>query len=119
MPVNFGVSAFLANKKWWASLDPKVQAFLEAQMLKLEESIFEQAKTETQTGINCNTGAAACPEGAAAAMKLVPVTPADEALRKDALSKAILPAFAQRCGAECVQLWNSVIGEPLKVKIAQ
>ncbi|CAN1524939.1 DctP TRAP-type C4-dicarboxylate transport system, periplasmic component [Rhabdaerophilaceae bacterium] len=119
MPINFGVSAFLANKRWWTSLDPKVQAFLEAQMIRLEESIFEQAKTETQTGLNCNTGVATCPEGAPAAMKLVPVTPADESLRKDALSKAILPAFAQRCGAECVQMWNTVIGEPLKVKIGQ
>lgn len=119
MPVNFGVAAFLANKKWWTTLDPKVQAFLEAQMLKLEDSIFDQAKTETQTGLNCNTGTAACPEGAPAAMKLVPVTPADEALRKEALSKAILPAFAQRCGAECVQMWNTVIGQPLKVKIGQ
>ncbi len=117
MPVNFGMSAFLANKRWWASLDPRVQAFLEAQMLKLEDSIFEQAKTETQTGINCNTGSGPCPEGAAAGMKLVTVTPADEALRKDALTKAILPSFAQRCGAECVTMWNSVIGEPLKVRI--
>jgi TRAP-type C4-dicarboxylate transport system substrate-binding protein len=119
MPVNFGVAAFLANKKWWASLDPKVQTFLEAQMLKLEDSIFEQARTETQTGINCNTGTAPCSEGPAAAMKLVPVTPADEALRKDALAKAILPSFAQRCGAECVQIWNAVIGEPLKIRISQ
>ena len=117
MPVNFGVSAFLANKRWWASLDPRVQAFLEAQMQKLEDSIFEQAKTETQTGINCNTGTGACPEGTAAAMRLVPVTAADEALRKDALAKAILPSFAQRCGAECVTMWNSVIGAPLQVKI--
>lgn len=119
MPVNFGVSAFLANKKWWMTLDPKVQTFLEAQMIKLEDSIFDQAKTETQTGINCNTGTAPCGEGQAATMKLVPVTPADEALRKDALTKAILPAFAQRCGAECVTMWNTVIGEPLKVKISQ
>lgn len=116
VPVNFGVAAFLANKKWWASLDPKVQAFLEEQMLKLEESIFDQAKTETQTGINCNTGTGPCPDPAAA-MKLVPATPADQALRKDALSKAILPAFAQRCGAECVALWNDIIGKPLGVKI--
>lgn len=119
MPVNFGVAAFLANKKWWATLDPKVQTFLEAQMLKLEDSIFDQAKTETQTGINCNTGTGTCSEGAPAAMKLVPVTAADETLRKDALVKAILPSFAQRCGAECVQTWNSVIGGPLKIKIAQ
>lgn len=117
MPVNFGIAAFLANKKWWATLDPKVQAFLEAQMLKLEESIFEQARTETQTGINCNTGTGPCPEGPSAAMKLVPVTAADEALRKEALTKAILPSFAQRCGAECVKTWNAVIGAPLKVTI--
>lgn len=116
VPVNFGVSAFLANKRWWSSLDPKVQTFLEAQMLKLEESIFEQARTETQTGINCNTGAGPCPDPAAS-MKLVPATAADETLRKDALSKAILPAFAQRCGAECVTMWNEVIGKPLGVRI--
>ena len=116
VPINFGVSAFLANKRWWSTLDPKVQTFLEAQMLKLEESIFDQAKAETQTGINCNTGTGPCPDPAAS-MKLVAATPADEQLRKDALSKAILPAFAQRCGAECVTMWNQVIGVPLGVKI--
>jgi TRAP-type C4-dicarboxylate transport system substrate-binding protein len=119
MPINFGVAAFLANKAWWATLDPKVQAFLEAQMMKLEDAIFDQAKTETQTGINCNTGSGPCGEGQPAAMKLVPATPADEALRKDALAKAILPSFAQRCGSDCVKMWNTVIGEPLKVKIGQ
>jgi hypothetical protein len=50
-------------------------------------------------------------------MKLVPVTPADEALRKEALVKSVLPAFAQRCGAECVTYWNSTIGNALNVKI--
>ncbi len=119
MPVNFGVAAFLANKRWWETLDPKVQTFLEAQMMKLEESIFDQAKTETQTGLNCNTGTAPCSEGTPATMKLVAVAPADEALRKDALVKAILPSFAQRCGADCVQMWNAVIGAPLKIKIGQ
>jgi TRAP-type C4-dicarboxylate transport system substrate-binding protein len=116
VPINFGVAAFLANKRWWTSLDPKVQTFLEAQMLKLEDSIFEQARTETQTGINCNTGTGPCPDPAAT-MKLVPATAADEQLRKDALAKAILPAFAQRCGAECVATWNQVIGAKLGVKI--
>jgi TRAP-type C4-dicarboxylate transport system substrate-binding protein len=116
VPINFGMAAFLANKRWWSTLDPKVQAFLEAQMLKLEDSIFEQAKSETQTGINCNTGTGPCPDPAAS-MKLVAATPADEQLRKDALAKAILPAFAQRCGAECVTMWNQVIGAKLGVKI--
>lgn len=118
VPINFGVSAFLANKRWWSSLDPKVQAFLQAQMLNLETSIFEQAKTETQTGINCNTGTGPCSEGTPASMKLVPVTPADEALRKDALTKAILPSFAKRCGPDCVKTWNDTVGKTLNVTLA-
>ena len=101
MPINFGLSAQLANLKWWNTLDPKVQAFLTTHLRKLEDSIFDQAKTETQTGLDCNTGKA-CSEGTPANMKLVPVTPEDEALRKDALTKVILPAFAGRCGADCV-----------------
>ncbi|MBY0325155.1 MAG: TRAP transporter substrate-binding protein [Reyranella sp.] len=118
LPINFGVAAQLANLKWWNTLDPKVQAFLATELRKLEDSIFEQAKTETQTGINCNTGTGPCSEGAPAAMKLVPVTPEDEALRKDALTKAILPSFATRCGADCVQIWNGTVGQSLGIKIA-
>lgn len=117
MPINFGVMAYLANLKWWNSLDPKVQKFLESHLRALEDSIFEQAKTETQVGINCNTGTGPCIEGAPASMKLVPVTAADSALRKEILAKAILPQFAQRCGAECVANWNATIGKSLDVKI--
>jgi hypothetical protein len=117
LPINFGLAAQLANLRWWNGLDPKVRELLETQLRKLEESVFDQAKTETQTGINCNTGSGPCGEGQPASMKLVPVTPADEALRMDALQKAILPAFAQRCGAECVQTWNATVGPAVGVRI--
>ncbi len=117
MPINFGLIAHAANLKWWNTLDPKVQKFLETQVRALEVSMFDLAKIETQMGINCNTGTGPCSAGAPAAMKLVAVTPADETLRKQALVKAILPAFAQRCGAECVTYWNDTIGRSLKVKI--
>ncbi len=118
MPINFGLAAQLANLRWWNTLDPKVQAFLEKQLRMLEDSIFEQAKTETQTGLDCNTGKA-CSEGQPAAMTLVAVTPEDETLRKQALTSVILPAFAQRCGAECVKTWNETIGASLSLKIGQ
>ncbi|MFM7345568.1 MAG: TRAP transporter substrate-binding protein [Tagaea sp.] len=117
MPINFGLAAQLANLRWWNSLDARVRALMETELRKLEEAIFEQAKTETQIGINCNTGTGPCPEGQPAAMRLVAVTPADEALRKDALQKAILPAFAQRCGPECVATWNQTIGQMLSIRI--
>jgi TRAP-type C4-dicarboxylate transport system substrate-binding protein len=117
MPVNFGVAAQLANLAWWNGLDPRVQAFLEAELRTLEEAILDQAKTETATGLACNTGTGPCPEGEPASMTLVPVTEADEALRRGALTEVILPAFAGRCGAECVETWNATIGAHLGVSI--
>jgi TRAP-type C4-dicarboxylate transport system substrate-binding protein len=117
MPVNFGVAAQLANLTWWKSLDPKVQAFLETELRGLEAEILDQAKSETAIGLACNTGTGLCPEGEPAKMTLVPVTPADEALRKAALSAVILPAFAQRCGADCVKTWNATIGKHLGITI--
>jgi TRAP-type C4-dicarboxylate transport system substrate-binding protein len=111
MPVNFGLVAHLANLRWWNSLDARVRALLETELRGLEDAIFEQARTETATGIACNTGTAPCPEGAPAAMRLVPLTEADEALRKRVFAEAILPAFAQRCGADCVRIWNDTVGK--------
>jgi TRAP-type C4-dicarboxylate transport system substrate-binding protein len=116
MPINFGVTAHLANLTWWKTLDPKVQTFLETSLRKLEDEILDQAKLESETGINCNTGAGPCPDKPAN-MKLVPISDADVALRKDALAKAILPGFAQRCGADCIKLWNGTVGKALGIAI--
>lgn len=118
MPVNFGVAAQLANLAWWNGLDPRVQAFLATELRGLEDAILDQAKTETERGLLCNT-TGPCPEGEPAGMTLVPVTAEDEALRRDALTSVILPAFAQRCGAECVATWNASVGAHLGVSIAQ
>lgn len=116
LPVNFGLAATVANLKWWNALDPRIQQLLQTELLKLEKDIFDQAKTETAIGVACNTGTAPCPEGQPAKMTLVPVTPADEALRKEAFVKAVLPSFAKRCGAECVDAWNRTVGAALGVK---
>jgi TRAP-type C4-dicarboxylate transport system substrate-binding protein len=117
MPVNFGLIAHVANLTWWKSLNPGVQQLLETELRKLEADVFAQARDEAAVGIACNTGGA-CSEGAPAAMKLVAVTPADEKLRREALEKAVLPAFAKRCGAECVKLWNETVGKALSITIA-
>lgn len=118
MPINFGLVAHLANLTWWRSLPAPVQAFLEREMRWLEEQIFEQAKSETDIGIACNTGQASCTDPRPPRpMTLVPVTEADSRLRVDALERAILPSFAQRCGADCVRVWNETIGRALNVTI--
>ncbi len=116
MPINFGLAAQLANLTWWNSLDPAVQTYLETSLRGLETAIFEQAATETATGLACNTQGP-CPEGEPAGMTLVALTDADEALRTAAVKAAILPAFADRCGAECVGEWNATIGAKLGITI--
>lgn len=116
MPVNFGVAAQLANLDWWNGLDSTVQEYLTTSLRGLETSIFELAATETETGLACNT-TGPCPHGEPAGMTLVPLTEADETLRVDAVSSAILPEFAQRCGAECVTAWNETIGAALNITI--
>lgn len=116
MPINFGLSAQLANLDWWNGLDAAVQAYLTKGLRDLETSIFEQAATETATGLACNTQGP-CASGDPAGMTLVPLTPADEELRVAAVKAAILPAFAERCGADCVTEWNASVGATLGVTI--
>jgi hypothetical protein len=50
-------------------------------------------------------------------MTLVPMTEADDALRAEAVKAAILPEFADRCGADCVATWNETIGQTLGMTI--
>jgi TRAP-type C4-dicarboxylate transport system substrate-binding protein len=117
MPVNFGLIAHVANLTWWKGLNPGVQQLLETQLRKLEADVMEQARSEAAVGIACNTGGT-CTEGTPASMKLVAVTPADDKLRREALEKAVLPAFAKRCGADCVKLWNDTVGKALNITLA-
>ncbi|WP_108483759.1 TRAP transporter substrate-binding protein [Oceaniglobus ichthyenteri] len=116
MPVNFGLAAQLANLDWWNGLDASVQEYLTTGLRGLEDSIFELAATETETGLACNTSGP-CPEGEPAGMTLVPLSDADKTLRAEAVKSAILPAFAERCGDDCVSAWNDTIGAKLGVMI--
>lgn len=114
IPVNFGLAATTANLAWWNKLDPRVQALMAKEVRVLEDDIFKQASTETAIGVACNTGGT-CPEGTPAKMTLVPVTDADQALRKKAFAEAILPDFAKRCGADCVTRWNATVGKAVGI----
>ncbi len=116
MPVNHGLIALVANSDWWNGLDPKVQAFLEAEAADLEDRMFALAATETEAGLACNTSGP-CDYGDPAGMTLVPVSAADETLRVEALSAAVLPAFKERCGEACAQTWNETIGAAMGHKI--
>lgn len=117
LPVTWGSIAFVMSTKKWEQLDPKVQAFFQTHLGKLENDIWELNKTEHQLGIDCNTGKA-CSQGTPGAMKLADPSTRDEELRREALLKAVLPAWAKRCGASCVSEWNGSVGKLLNLTAA-
>ena len=115
LPVSWGSIAFAMNGKKWASLDPKVQIFLQENVTKLEKSIWEQNREEHQIGIDCST-AGPCPHGEPAGLKLAAVPEGDEVARRQALTETVLPKWAARCGAECAKQWNMTVGKLVGLK---
>ncbi|MEQ8503542.1 MAG: TRAP transporter substrate-binding protein [Sneathiellaceae bacterium] len=110
MPVNYGLIAVIANQDWWNGLDPKVQTLIESQMAALEEKMFALAATETADGLACNS-TGPCAYGEPAGMTLVPLAEGDAAIRDEAVTAAVLPAYKDRCGADCATKWNETIGK--------
>src|SRR3546814_7752834 len=111
LPLDWSHVTLAANIKTWAKLDPKVQAFLQTEISGLENRIWDAAAKETQQGYECNAGKADCTMGTKAKMTVVPVSDADKALLKKALSDTVLPTWARseerRVGKECVRTCRS------------
>jgi TRAP-type C4-dicarboxylate transport system substrate-binding protein len=99
------------NVKTWDKLDPKVRAFLQKEIAGLEDRIWKAAAEETQQGYDCNAGKDSCTMGTKAKMTIVPVSEADRALLKKALTDTVLPKWAARCPGDCVPAWNDTIGK--------
>jgi hypothetical protein len=84
LPINWGAGMSAINLNSWRKLDAATQKTLQTEFSKLERAIFEQNIRENDIGIACNTGGT-CPEGPAGKMTLVPVSPGDVELRRQAL----------------------------------
>jgi hypothetical protein len=115
MSISWGLSFFGANKLAWDQLPPDIRSELQTGIHKLELSIWEAADRETAGGLACDLGANECTDGKVYHMTLVPITPEDEILRKQLLTKSILPKWIQRCGSECVAAWNETLGSALGI----
>jgi TRAP-type C4-dicarboxylate transport system substrate-binding protein len=116
LSISWGLSFFGANKLAWDQLPPDIRADLRSGIHKLELSIWDAADRETAGGLACDVGSSACTDGNIYHMTLVPITAADEALRKQLLIKSILPKWIQRCGTECVNSWNQTLGAALGIQ---
>jgi TRAP-type C4-dicarboxylate transport system substrate-binding protein len=116
LSISWGLSFFGANKLAWDQLPPDIRSELQIGIHNLEASIWDAADRETASGLACDLGTSGCPGGGIYHMKLVPITPDDESLRKQLLIKSILPKWIQRCGSECVTAWNKTLGSALGIR---
>ncbi len=123
-PINLGWSLWIlvANERSWAKMDPKVQEFL---LQKLNDVMIKRAwkiaEEGTEQGIWCSVGDKRCElskknNTPIYNLKLVAYSDADDAARKEAVSKVVLPAFAKRCGEACTANWNKSVGKVLGVE---
>ena len=110
MPITWGLSIFAANRDSWNALEPELRALLRDELPKLETEIWRASEKETADGLACNTGAPTCRGGRKGKMVAVPMTPQDNALRREVLRTRILPNWLRRCGASCADTWNQTIG---------
>ncbi len=115
LPVNWNPQIHAVNQKAWDKLDPKVRTLIDTNIDKMVDDIWDAAAKQTQEGYDCNTGAAACPHPVKGKMVLVQTSDADRQLLKKVLQESVVPKWAARCSASCVQSFNDTIGKKLGI----
>jgi TRAP-type C4-dicarboxylate transport system substrate-binding protein len=119
LPINWNQQIHAVNQAAWDKLDPKVQTFIQDNVKTLVNDIWKAAATQTQEGYDCNTGAAACTQAVKGKMTLVVPTDEDKALLNATLKDKILPKWAARCSADCVQGFNDTIGKSMNLTVTK
>lgn len=119
LPINWNQQLIVANKPFWDKLDPKVQDFLETNVSLLVDNVWEAAALETQQGYDCNTGAEACTLDVKGKMTLVEPSAEDKKLLKDVMNNTVIPSWAKRCSADCVDNFNEYIGPIVDLKASK
>ena len=107
--LTWGLSVFVANGAAWAALPVELRALLKRELPQLERNIWDESQRETDEGIACNVGAAACLNGRKGRMSAVRPSPADEQRRREIFTAAVLPRWLQRCGPACAEIWNRTL----------
>ncbi len=111
LPINWNQLIHAVNQKAWDQLDPKVRTFLQENIDQMVAAIWQAAGDQTQQGFDCNTGAAGCTLPDKGKMVLVEPTDEDRALLKKTFAEVVLPKWAARCSAQCVNDFNATVGK--------
>ncbi|MBL6459571.1 TRAP transporter substrate-binding protein [Belnapia sp. T6] len=104
--VSWGVSLFGANINAWNALPAEARMQIQRGLTALEMRIWQAAERETEEGFACNAGLPQCVRGKPGRMVIVNDAHQDQQLRVRLLREVVLPKWIQRCGEECVTVWN-------------
>ncbi|MCB4822581.1 TRAP transporter substrate-binding protein [Roseicella aerolata] len=109
--LTWGVAIFGANQRAWDALPEEVSTALQGGLATLQEEIWRGAAEETEDGLACNAGRPDCVAGGRGRMTIVEDRPQDMARRQQLLTDVVLPAWVQRCGPDCADTWNRILGK--------
>lgn len=108
LPINWGVSVFVANQAAWSALPEAIRDALRKGLRELEAEIWQAADRETEEGLACNAGRPGCAAGRPGRMIVVEERWQDEARRLQLVRAIVLPSWVRRCGTDCAEAWNRV-----------
>lgn len=113
VPLAWGTGIYIVNAAWWDGLDPELRDMLTETFAEVQEAQWALGLRTTEDGIACNGGDAAnCKLGTVVTKKpLIINRPSDADLQvlRESLSKAVVPAFVNKCGEECGEIYNRLI----------
>jgi hypothetical protein len=100
---------FGANLGAWQALPTNIQLLLKTELRKLEQTIWADSERQTLEGVACNMGRSNCTTGKSGHMTEVRANAADEKRLRSAFRESVLPAWVDRCGNQCVPVWNRLL----------
>lgn len=101
----------------WNKYPPEVQKFFLEQFDTFEDKMWGTVATATSEGETCNVNKEPCTLGKLVNMTLVPVSDADQTLRKELMQSTVLVSWGKRCGKPCVEEWNATVGKIVDLQI--
>ncbi|MEO6565852.1 MAG: TRAP transporter substrate-binding protein [Casimicrobiaceae bacterium] len=120
LSVSGSVQGHFMNLDYWNKFTPEQQKKITAEFKRMEDQMWALADSANADAVNCNIGKDPCKEGVKFNMTLVPVTPADEAKIKAAVTASVLPLWKQTCNKvdpKCTDAWNATVGAARGYKI--
>ncbi len=115
LSVSGAVQAHLVNLAWWNRQTPAQREAYMAQFSRMENELWDLARTTNEDATNCSLGRPECLRQAHQpfSMTLATVSEADKTRLRRISEEVILSEWAARCNRAypgCAQVWNDTVG---------